>query len=149
MSVQRVNNGDILASKASMLVCPVNCVGAMGKGLALAFRQRHPDLYYRYKQLCRKRQFYPDTMLVFKPSGVPYRVLALPTKNHWRDPSPPELVERGIQRLGTLGQQNKFSSLALPAVGCGEGGLPFEQVDAWVQQYLGPLEQTVEFYLPH
>lgn len=147
MSVRLETRGDIFESKASVLLCPANTVGAMGKGLAKAFRDRHPDLYYRYKQQCRKSRFHPDALLLFSPARSPYKVLMAPTKVHWRDPSPPELVEKTLQRIAWLGTQGKLTSLALPALGCGEGGLAYAQVREWIYQYLDPNPMDVEIWL--
>lgn len=147
MTVILERAGDIFESNASVLACPVNAVGAMGKGLAKTFRDKHPDFYYRYKQQCRLGKFHKDTLMVFQPHGHPYRIVAAPTKDHWQDPSPPELVEATIQRLAYLGHQKKILSLALPALGCGEGGLYPEQVRAWIYQYLDPCPMDVELWL--
>lgn len=68
MTISLETRGDIFESKASVLLCPANTVGAMGKGLAQVFRHRHPDLYYRYKQQCRKRRFHPRDLDVVQSS---------------------------------------------------------------------------------
>jgi len=75
MTISLETRGDIFESKASVLLCPANTVGAMGKGLAQVFRHRHPDLYYRYKQQCRKRRFHPETLMLFSP-GKTHRLLS-------------------------------------------------------------------------
>lgn len=147
MTVVLEQHGDLLESKASALVCPVNAVGAMGKGLALTFKEKHPDFYYRYKQQCRYRKFHENTLMVFQPSKAPYRIVALPTKVHWGDPSPPELVEASIKRLAWLGEQKILTSVALPALGCGEGQLEYAQVREWIYQHLDPNPMDVEIWL--
>lgn len=147
MAIIREGRGDIFESKAGVLLCPVNCIGPMGKGLAQTFRDKHPDFYYRYRQQCRHRKFHKDTLLLFQPHGAPYRVLAAPTKVHWQDPSPAELVEATIKRLAWLGERKKVLSLALPALGCGEGGLPYDQVREWLYKYLDPNPMDVEIWL--
>lgn len=148
MTVISEQTGDLFESKASVLLCPVNCIGAMGKGLALEFRERHPDLYYRYKQQCRKRKFHKDTLMLFTPHGSAYKVLCVPTKVHFKDPSPPELVKATLRRIAWLGEQRKILSLAMPALGCGEGQLDYDQVREWIYQYLDPNPMDVEIWLP-
>jgi len=147
MTVILETHGDLFESKASVLLCPVNSVGAMGKGLAKTFRDKHPDFYYRAKQQVRVNKFHKDTLMLFQPHGASYRIVAAPTKIHWANPSPPELVEATIKRLAWLGEHKKILSLAMPALGCGEGQLSYEQVREWIYRYLDPNPMDVEIWL--
>jgi O-acetyl-ADP-ribose deacetylase (regulator of RNase III) len=129
-------DGDMFASGADSLVCPVNCVGVMGAGLAKVFDKRYPDASRSYKASCSRRSIDPGEavpILSASPERLPEPGPLLyfaTTKAHWRDPSKLEWVERCAAALvwrGT-GNKNTHRSIAIPALGVGCGGLPWEAV---------------------
>lgn len=142
--------GDLFACQSQTITCPINIVGAMGKGLALEFRDRVPGLYAFYQQNYPKsfghynaaKENYLQTFRV--PDGR--QVLLFPTKGHWRYNSDPVMIRRNLEKLAekysTLYQ---IQSLALPALGCGCGKLNYERdLRPMIHAILGPLPLKVE-----
>jgi O-acetyl-ADP-ribose deacetylase (regulator of RNase III) len=120
--------GDIFKQNVSAIVNPVNCVGVMGAGLALAFKQRHPDMFTEYQRVCAAGQLRPGQIHTWEV--VPGRwIVNLPTKDHWRDPSRREYVLAGLQALVAFARDQKLGSIAMPALGCGLGGLKLAEVE--------------------
>lgn len=130
-----VTHGDLLTAEAPVLVCTVNLRGAMGAGVAKAFRDRYPDLYYHYKQAIRYKQLTDKDLAIYP---IPYEaktVILVPTKDHWIDPSPWEMIENGVQRLASLAHERCYSHVALPPMGCGHGGWDWAQVKPLYEQH--------------
>ena len=131
-------SGDIFAAEALALVNPVNTQGVMGKGLALAFKNRFPDNFRAYREACRVGQVRIGEVFPHHRSTPPAVIFNFPTKAHWRQPSRLEYIEMGmvdlVRQIQTLGVR----SIALPRLGCGLGGLDWHDVrpvvvDALVQ----------------
>ena len=119
--------GDLFQDSAEALVNPVNCVGTMGKGLAKEFKRKFPDNFREYVRACRAGRVRPGRMLVFhthRPEINRY-IINFPTKRDWRDPSRIEDIEAGVQVLADEVRNRRIRSLAIPALGCGLGGLPW------------------------
>lgn len=136
--------GEIRHQKADILVCPVNVIGVMGAGVAKSFRDHHPDLYYYYKKVCREGTFHLGTLALCQPQGVSYQVLLMPTKNHFRDASDVQQVQSMIRCMAQQAQTQHWSSIAIPPVGCGLGGLDFTtQVEPTIIEYCEPLDTLV------
>lgn len=152
-------SGDIFDSECQTLVCPVNCVGVMGRGLAVEFRKRFPDVYEEYKQLCSVRRLSVGN-IYFVEIPDPHnerilqnkKILLFPTKYHWKDKSNIEDIENGLKMLLCLYYKEKYKfkheSLAVPALGCGLGGLEWKQVRFIMIEYLSQLDIPVEIYEP-
>lgn len=119
---------DIFDSPAQTLVNPVNLVGVMGKGLAAQFKEKVPGLYSRYRFFCRKGQFGIHQLWRYRWPDTDKQVICLPTKSHWSKPSRPEWIEANLKRLVELSEHFGITSLALPPLGCGEGGLDYATV---------------------
>ena len=131
-------SGDLLSDTSAALVNPVNCVGVMGKGLALQFKNRWPDCFARYAAVCARGELQPGKLHVCQISVNPVRyVINFPTKRHWRDASRIEDIALGLQALINTVRHYGMKSIALPALGCGLGGLRWEDV-------LPPLKRTSE-----
>lgn len=149
---------DMFASKADILVCPVNLVpGVMGKGLALEFAKRWPDLKRSHAE-CINR----SVLLINKPVfvGIEQQVIFIATKRHWRNPSnlpDLELALGGLRKLlGTaanaiLAAHPAFKgwSIAIPALGCGLGKLEWSAVRPMILAYLADLPLEIHLYPPH
>ena len=136
--------GDLFQDQSEALVNPVNCVGIMGKGLALEFKNRFPDNFKEYKQACWKAQVQPGRMFVFntyQPKIHQY-VINFPTKRHWRDPSRIEDIETGIQALAEEVRSRRITSIAIPALGSGLGGLRWNEVRPIIESGLRELEEV-------
>jgi len=130
--------GNILTHNAQTLTVPVNCVGIMGKGLALTFKNRVMGLNDYYKKQCEDSNLYPGKLLIYKdPVKTDKQILLFPTKDHWRNPSELKYIKDGLEYLVTNLQELNINSLALPALGCGLGNLDYtKQVKPLFHQYL-------------
>lgn len=126
--------GDIFESRAEALVNPVNCVGVMGKGLALQFKRRFPSNFTRYQEACRQQLVKPGRMLVVRHElGLPRFIINFPTKRDWRDASRLQDISLGLSDLVLVVRDCLISSIAIPALGCGLGGLSWETVRAEIE----------------
>lgn len=138
---------DILASPVQTLVCPVNTQGAMGKGLALAFRLKYPALYAAYRRACRQHVFEQEGMFVYEHNPE-RKILCFPTKHQWRNPSKLEWIIDGLELIVKKHGEWGITKLAIPAIGCGEGQLKWELVEELIWRYLDPLDLEVGIFLP-
>ena len=143
--------GDLFQDQSEALVNPVNCVGVMGKGLALEFKNRFPDNFKEYNQACWKARVQPGRMLVFntyQPEIHRY-IINFPTKRHWRDPSRIEDIQTGIQALAEEIRSRRIASIAIPALGSGLGGLRWNEVRPIIEYGLRELEEVrITIYEP-
>lgn len=147
MIVMEIEGGNILESKAQTLITTVNTVGVMGKGLALAFKESFPGLYPSYKQACDRGIFKRDGFFVYEVDGS-RKIVCMPTKRHWRYPSKIEWIDESLYRLAHDYMKYGITSLAVPALGCGEGRLKWEDVYPLIVRYLDRIEIPVAVYLP-
>jgi O-acetyl-ADP-ribose deacetylase (regulator of RNase III) len=134
-------SGDILHENAEALVNPVNCFGVMGKGVALQFKQAFPANFKEYAAACRRGEVEPGKMFMHKTErgANPLYVINFPTKRHWRDKSRMEDIEAGLHSLRHEVEARGIRSVALPALGCGLGGLRWSEVRPLIEQTLGAL----------
>lgn len=131
------NNGDLFNSKAEVYINPVNCVGVMGKGIALIFKKRYPDMFTRYKEICDKHLLSPGVLHVYTTHiEQPKYIINFPTKQHWRYPSQYDWIELGLLKLQKVIEHLDIQSIAMPALGCGNGGLSWEKVKTYLHKYL-------------
>jgi O-acetyl-ADP-ribose deacetylase (regulator of RNase III) len=138
----RYCNGDIFASNAEALVDPVNCVGTSGKGLALLFKHRHPDAVGVYERDAKAGAIRTgDVYAVWSRARLIDRgpnkrtatlIYFFPTKQHWRDPSRLEWIASGLDAL--VRRISGVESIAIPALGCGCGGLRWDDVRPLIEQ---------------
>src|SRR4029078_4298450 len=117
--------GDILSEDAEALVNTVNCVGVMGRGVALQFKNAWPDNFRSYAAACSRNEVQPGRMFVFDTgrSGNPRYIINFPTKRHWRGKSRLEDIEAGLDALVAEIRTRKIQSVAIPPLGAGLGGL--------------------------
>jgi O-acetyl-ADP-ribose deacetylase (regulator of RNase III) len=118
-------HGNLLTAEAQALVNAVNCVGSMGKGIALQFKQRFPANFKAYETACAAGAVMPGRMLIHDHGGLvhPRWIVNFPTKRHWRDNSRLEDIAGGLKALTADLQRLGIRSIAVPALGCGLGGL--------------------------
>ena len=139
----RFAQGNIFHSDCQALVNPVNCVGVMGKGLALQFKQRFPTVFSSYAEACRAGQLVPGRMHLFDTSSPqPRYIVNFPTKRHWRDTARLDDVRRGLSALAGVITANDIRSIAVPPVGCGLGGLSWHDVRQLIDHHLSPLDHV-------
>ena len=136
--------GDVLKVKAEALVNTVNCVGVMGKGVALHFKKKFPDNYKFYTNACSQKDVQLGRMLVFERRTMfnPLYIINFPTKRHWKNKSFMENIEAGLIDLVRVIKDRNIDSIALPALGCGLGGLDWNNVKHLVQRILSPLNDV-------
>lgn len=144
-------HGNLLESPAIALVNAVNTQGVMGKGLALAFRQAFPHNYREYRKACAAGQLVPGNLLVVwdtTSDGIPKRIINFPTKTAWRQPSRYEYVESGLEALARLIATEQIPNIAVPALGCGLGGLEWSRVHELIERYLSKVNAEVWVFEP-
>jgi len=122
--------GDILAEDAEALVNTVNCVGVMGRGIALQFKKAWPENFKAYAAACRRDEVQPGRMFVFETRELtnPRYIINFPTKRHWRGKSRIEDIEAGLEALAEEIRRREIKSIAVPPLGAGLGGLDWVQV---------------------
>lgn len=147
-AVVRVRVGDLFASQAQTLVNTVNCVGVMGKGVALEFRRRFPEMYEDYVRRCRRGEVRLGRPYLFRYENGPW-ILNFPTKGHWRSVSRLKDIIEGLEWLERHYRSWGIRSLAVPPLGCGNGGLDWAIVGPTLHRYLSRLDIPVELYAPH
>jgi len=133
--------GDILQADAEALVNTVNCVGVMGRGIALQFKKEFPENFADYEAACRRGEVRPGRMFVVRLSRFdnPRYIINFPTKRHWKGKSRIEDIEVGLDALVTTVQDLGIKSIAVPPLGCGLGGLDWRQVRRRIEAALGRL----------
>ncbi len=143
----RILTGDLFDSDAQVLTNAVNCAGVMGKGIALEFKRRFPDMYKDYTQRCRAGKTKLGEPYVYRQPSPPH-VLNFPTKGHWRDRSELPVIVAGLECLARYYQEWGIESLAVPALGCGLGGLEWRVVGPMLCRHLGLLDIPIDLYAP-
>ena len=140
----RFTHGDIFAASVEAIVNPVNCVGVMGRGLALQFKRRHPDAFQAYRRACAERRLRPGRMFMFDTGrDTPRWIVHFPTKRHWRDRSAIGDIEAGLRGLAATLASHRIRSVAIPPLGCGLGGLDWRAVRPLITACLADLPGTV------
>jgi O-acetyl-ADP-ribose deacetylase (regulator of RNase III) len=142
----RMTQGNLLSANTEALVNTVNCVGYMGKGIALQFKQAFPENFQQYKKACGEKKVKPGSMLVFetKSQSKPKYIVNFPTKRHWRDSSRIEDIRTGLTALVSEIKRLDIRSIAIPPLGCGLGGLNWETVREVIFETLSALPEEVE-----
>jgi O-acetyl-ADP-ribose deacetylase (regulator of RNase III) len=146
-----LTRGNILEARTEALVNTVNTVGVMGKGIALQFKRAFPENYLFYTRACERGEVQPGRMLVFETGWMspPRYIINFPTKRHWRSPSRIEDVETGLHSLVQEITSRRIRSIALPPLGCGNGGLDWNEVRPRIEQAVAHLEDVdVRLYEP-
>jgi len=137
----RFTTGDILAEDAEALVNTVNCVGVMGRGVALQFKKAFPENFRAYARACQGGEVKLGAMFVFETGTLtnPRTIINFPTKRHWRGNSRIEAVEAGLKDLVCVVNARGIRSMAVPPLGCGLGGLDWKIVRPRIEEALGSL----------
>ena len=131
-----LQQGDILKAKADALVNTVNCVGVMGRGIALQFSKAFPDVFKAYEAACKRGEVEPGKVVSHDLNRFeqPHYVINVPTKKHWRGKSRMEYIEAGLDALVEEVRRLGVKSVAVPPLGCGLGGLNWSEVRARIEQ---------------
>lgn len=143
----RVIIGDMFESKAQTLVNTVNCAGVMGKGVALEFKKRFPDMFEDYVRRCEAKQVRLGRPYLFKQMFSPW-ILNFPTKDQWRSVSRLQDIVEGLRYLQQHYKEWGITSLAVPPLGCGHGQLEWRVVGPTLYRNLKALDIPVDLYAP-
>jgi uncharacterized protein YwgA/O-acetyl-ADP-ribose deacetylase (regulator of RNase III) len=143
----RISVGDIFESRAQTLVNTVNTVGVMGKGIALGFRKRFPEMFEDYVRRCQRREVQLKRPYIYRRLTPPH-IINFPTKDHWRSVSKLDDITEGLSYLRVHIHEWGVVSLAVPPLGCGEGRLEWRVVGPTLYRHLRDLGIPVELYAP-
>jgi O-acetyl-ADP-ribose deacetylase (regulator of RNase III)/uncharacterized protein YwgA len=140
--------GDLFESKAQTLINTVNCVGIMGKGIALEFKKRFPEMYEDYVRRCAVGDVKLGQPYLFRRLIEPW-IINFPTKDHWRSVARIHDILEGLKYLRDHYREWGITSVAVPPLGCGEGQLEWRVVGPTLYRYLGKLDIPIELYAPY
>lgn len=143
--------GNLLSADAEALVNTVNCVGVMGKGVALQFKQAYPDMAKAYARACERAEVQPGRMLVWHTEQLknPRYIINFPTKTHWIGKSKYDYITSGLSALVDQVRSLGIQSIAVPPLGCGNGGLDWAKVRPMIERAFAALpEVRVLLYAP-
>jgi len=165
MSKIKYKTGNILDEEAEALVNTVNCIGFMGRGIALDFKKAFPENFDAYAVRCKNGKMDPKKVFVFetdkkkgnlrfdfgkKHKAPPRYIINFPTKRHWRGKSKIEDIKSGLESLEEEIRLRKIKSIAIPPLGCGLGGLDWQKVKPLIQAAMGNLDDVqITVFEPH
>jgi O-acetyl-ADP-ribose deacetylase (regulator of RNase III) len=134
--------GDLLRADAEALVNAVNCVGIMGRGIALQFKNDFPENFKAYQAACKREGVQPGKMFVFETGTLtnPKFIINFPTKRHWRGNSRMEDIDAGLRALVDEIRGRGIRSIAIPPLGSGLGGLDWDDVRPRIEAALSGIE---------
>jgi O-acetyl-ADP-ribose deacetylase (regulator of RNase III) len=146
------HQGSLFDSGADALVNTINCFGVMGAGLALQFKLRYPQMLECYRTACHRRTIQIGKMWLWPPGHRPGQgsplIIGFPTKFNWKYPSKVEYLEAGLADLVKSIDDWKIASIAIPPLGCGMGGLPWNDVRPLIENTLSDSVARVMLYPP-
>jgi O-acetyl-ADP-ribose deacetylase (regulator of RNase III) len=136
--------GNLIEAPVEALVNTVNTVGVMGKGIALMFKEAFPENFRAYEQACKRKEIKIGHMFVTENLALegPRWLINFPSKKHWRQPSKLEWIVEGLKDLRRVIEEKQIASVALPPVGCGNGGLDWREVRPEIERILGSLDSV-------
>jgi O-acetyl-ADP-ribose deacetylase (regulator of RNase III) len=142
-----VIKGNIFNTKCQTVVNTVNCVGVMGKGIALVYKLRYPKMFDIYKKHCDNKLIQTGKLWLYKEGDKsdPW-VLNFPTKNHWKFPSKMEYLESGLKKFLDTYKEQEITSIAFPLLGAHNGGLDRDEVLIMMRSYLEKCDIPIEIY---
>jgi O-acetyl-ADP-ribose deacetylase (regulator of RNase III) len=142
-----LTQGDILRADAEALVNTVNCVGVMGRGIALQFRKAFPENYKAYKAVCERGELRPGKLFIYEQAQLtnPRYIINFPTKDHWKGKSRLEYIDTGLEALVQEVRRLGIRSIAIPPLGCGQGGLKWSDVRPRIEHAFSTLTNVQVF----
>lgn len=143
-------NGDILREDVEAIVNTVNCVGIMGRGLALQFKNKFPQNFKEYQLACTNKEVQLGKMFVHQTGQLinPKYIINFPTKGHWKQNSKIEDISNGLDDLITIIEKYSIKSIAIPPLGSGLGGLDWKMVKKLIEEKLKNINCTVILFEP-
>lgn len=146
----KITKGDLLSQEVDAIVNTVNCVGVMGKGIALQFKLKWPNNFREYQKACKAKQIRPGHLFVHALgtlAGKPNFIINFPTKDHWRGKSELKFIEDGLYDLVNVIRKYDIRSIAIPPLGCGNGGLNWSVVRPLIEKHLEKFDNQLEVRL--
>lgn len=138
-------HGNIFNTTSQVIVNTVNCEGVMGRGIALEFKNRFPEMFEKYKEFCDQKLMKPGVLQLYKKS-TPW-ILNFPTKNYWKFPSKMDYIEKGLRKFAETYDERGITSIAFPKLGTESGGMEWKDVKTVMYGYLEGLSSLeVEIY---
>lgn len=134
--------GDLLSAKTQALVNTVNTVGVMGKGIALQFKEKYPNNFRTYLSACKSKQLVPGKLVITKEATTDSNekiIINFPTKTEWFQKSQYSYIESGLDSLVKAIREYNIRSIAIPPLGCGNGGLKWDVVKSMMEKHLREL----------
>lgn len=140
----RYITGDLLSADTEALVNTVNTVGVMGKGIALQFKENFPSNFHEYVKACKNKELEVGKLLVVRDRAIDREriIINFPTKKDWKHKSKIEYIDSGLQELARVIRHANIKSIAIPPLGCGNGGLDWDDVEPLMEKYLSSLENV-------
>ena len=142
-------NGDMFADEPDILVCPTNCLGVMGAGLAKKFRMKFQSASKRYTNRCETSDITPGDLIIFHEEGK--TLWFIPTKNDWRNGSEMEWIKKGIihirKEIAIVSLSKVLIKIHIPALGCGLGGLDWNEVKAIFESEFEPFADNPNIHI--
>lgn len=138
--------GNIFNTKAQTVVNTINCVGVMGKGIALVYKLRYPQMFDLYIEYCKSKLIGIGKLWLYKNNDKLPWVLNFPTKFHWKYPSKIEYIEKGLQKFVETYKDKGITSIAFPMLGTHNGGLEKEYVLSVMKRHLSQCDIPIEIY---
>ncbi len=144
------SSGDLLKADVDAVVNTVNCVGVMGKGIALQVKRRYPEVFKEYERRCKDGTVQIGTMLPVETGELerPHWVINFPTKTHWRSPSKLSYISQGLDDLQRVVKDLGLRSVAIPPLGAGNGGLNWLDVEPLIRAAFSDAEVDVHLFAP-
>jgi O-acetyl-ADP-ribose deacetylase (regulator of RNase III) len=144
----REETGNIFTTSCQTIVNTVNCVGVMGAGIAYECRLRYPQMYKRYRELCKERKLNIGLLWLYRPENSTEKwILNFPTKNHWKYDSKEEYLEKGLQKFLDTYKKKGITSIAFPLLGASNGGIPESVSLEIMKKYLEKCDEIeIEIY---
>ena len=142
--------GNFFDYEADIRINTVNCVGVMGAGVALLFKNKFPDMFKDYSNACLKGSVKPGVPHIWMGNDM-FKITTIinfPTKKHWKNPSEYEFIEKGLVWLKEFLADKENSTITIPALGCGHGGLDWDIVKGMIVKYLGELNTNILLFEP-
>lgn len=144
--IVNVKKDNIFNSKCQTIVNTVNCVGVMGKGIALVYKLRYPKMFDLYREHCKSKLIGIGKLWLYKGEENAPWVLNFPTKYHWKYPSKIEYIEKGLKKFVDTYQEKGITSIAFPMLGTHNGGLDKDEVLSIMKHYLSQCNIPIEIY---
>ena len=139
-------DGNLFESDSQTLVNPINCHGIIERGIALKFKKKYPLMFEDYVKRCYEGGVQVGKPYLFREKDL--QIVNFPIKIHWQDPPKLDYINEGLHYLTNHYKEWGITSLAMPALGCGLGGLDWNAVSILYVDILGTLDIPVSIYLP-